>query len=285
MNMLHRLAAFALFFTCALAHADAGLGLADRGIFSDLDPRVELPVPATAGPVDAAFDRQRGVLVVYAAGAPLKAYPVPLRAQDSAEVAGLLGGKAAREVKQVPGGDRDGDGIPDALDILLGAKKVALNGARYESGYTQLPYPGGDVPREIGVCTDVIVRALRNAGIDLQREVHEDIARAPRSYPMVKRADANIDHRRVKTILPWFRRHFTAHLADPRNTTDPYHPGDIVFFDTFPSKPGPDHIGVVSDHIGESGLYLVVNNWTEGYSESEMDLLGFVPVTDRFRAP
>jgi uncharacterized protein YijF (DUF1287 family) len=133
------------------------------------------------------------------------------------------------------------------------------------------------------VCTDVIVRALRNAGIDLQREVHEDIARAPRSYPMVKRADSNIDHRRVKTILPWFRRHFTAHATDPRATTDPYRPGDIVFFDTFPSKSGPDHVGIVSDRRGESGLWLVINNWTDGTVESEMDLLPFVPVTDRFR--
>jgi uncharacterized protein YijF (DUF1287 family) len=265
------------------ARAELGHGLRDRGIFSELDARVALPLRAPEGPVDAALDRTRGVLVIYAGGAPLKAYPVPSRPGDAVEIAALLGGRAPREVTELPGGDRDRDGIPDALDILLGAKKVALNGARYEGGYTRLPYPGGDVPREIGVCTDVVVRALRNAGIDLQVEVHEDIRRAPRSYPMVRRRDPNIDHRRVKTILPWFRRHFRALGTDPRSQADPFRPGDIVFFDTFPSKPGPDHIGIVSDRRGENGLYLVVNNWTDGTVESEMDLLAFVPVTDRFR--
>jgi uncharacterized protein YijF (DUF1287 family) len=101
---------------------------------------------------------------------------------------------------------------------------------------------------------------------------------------MVKKRDPNIDQRRVHTILPWFKRHFEAHGRDPKSTTDPFLPGDVVFFDTFPTHDGPDHIGVVSDRIGKSGLPLVVNNWTDGYSESEMDLLGFVPVTDRFRA-
>jgi uncharacterized protein YijF (DUF1287 family) len=275
-------------------------GLRDRGVFADLDGRVELASRAPRGPLEGVIDETHGVLVVYDAGAPHAAYPlggdrglelggrtVALRAADAAEVAPLLAGRpvSLRDPRaRVRGGDRDGDGIPDALDILLGARKVALNGARYEGGYQSLPYPGGDVPREIGVCTDVIVRALRNAGIDLQVEIQADIARAPRAYPMVKRRDRNIDHRRVKTIVPWFRRHLARRGTDPRGAGDPFLPGDIVFFDTFPSKPGPDHVGIVSDRVGESGLPLVVNNWTDGYVESEMDLLPFVPVTDRFRA-
>jgi uncharacterized protein YijF (DUF1287 family) len=271
-------------------------GLEDRGVFGDLDPRVSLPLRPPPSPVDAVIVPRHRVLVLLAGGAPLKAYPlgdgieivlgaerVRLRPADAAEVAPLVAGRPVRVAETVPGGDRDGDGIPDALDILLGAKKVALNGARYEGGYVRLPFPGGDVPREIGVCTDVVVRALRNAGIDLQLEVHADIARAPRAYPMVKRRDANIDHRRVKTLLPWFRRHFAGHGTDPRSAADPFLPGDVVFFDTFPNRAGPDHIGVVSDRLGDSGLPLVVNNWTDGTRESEMDLLSFVPVTHRFR--
>jgi uncharacterized protein YijF (DUF1287 family) len=275
-------------------------GLPDRGVFGEFDARVGLAPRAPRGEIEATLDERRGLLVVYAGGVAHKAYPlggdatlelagaaVRLRAADAAEVAPLLAARpvtvlGARGV--VRGGDRDGDGIPDALDILLGARKVALNGARYEGGYLRLRFPGGDVPRDIGVCTDVIVRALRNAGIDLQAELHADIARAPRAYPMVKRRDPNIDHRRVKTVVPWFRRHLPRKGVDPRDAADPFLPGDIVFFDTFPSKPGPDHVGIVSDRVGPSGLPLVVNNWTDGFHESEMDLLSFVPVTDRFRA-
>jgi uncharacterized protein YijF (DUF1287 family) len=176
--------------------------------------------------------------------------------------------------------DRDGDGIVDSLDVLLGAKKLVLNQARYEEHYRNLQYPGGDVPRSEGVCTDTVVRALRNSGIDLQKELHEDLLRAPRAYPMVRRPDANIDHRRVRTLLPWFARHWRRVPPD-----SDYRPGDVVFFDTFPAKPGPDHIGVVGDHAGPSGRPLVVNNWTVGAVDTEMDLLSFVPVTDHFRAP
>src|SRR2546421_956157 len=76
--------------------------------------------------------------------------------------------------------------------------------------YVTIPYPNGDVPRTEGVCSDTVIRALRNAGIDLQKEVHEDILRAPSAYPMVEKVDASINHRRVRTILPWFQRHFVS---------------------------------------------------------------------------
>ena len=142
-----------------------------------------------------------------------------------------------------------------------------------------MPYPNGDVPRTEGVCSDTVIRALRNAGIDLQKEVHEDILRAPKSYPMVEKVDASINHRRVRTLLPWFQRHFATLPPGER-----FLPGDVVFFDTFPSKPGPDHLGVVGDRKGTSGLPLVINNWTDGAEDAEMDLLSWVPVTHHFRA-
>lgn len=273
------------------------LGLPDNGIFSDLDARVTLEPPRPGGAVAAVVDDRHGLLVIYVDGEARKAYPlqgtvtltvaarsVAVRPTDAIELVPVLATASARTLgpaDPTPGGDRDGDGIPDALDVAIGAKKVALNGARYEGGYTQLAFPGGDVARDTGVCTDVVVRALRNAGIDLQVEVNADIGRAPRDYPMVKRRDANIDHRRVKTILPWFRRHWRSLPTDPH--AGGFLPGDVVFFDTFPSKSGPDHIGVVSDRLGPSGLPLVVNNWTDGYVEQEMDLLELVPVTHRFR--
>ena len=95
----------------------------------------------------------------------------------------------------------------DRLDLVRGMKKLLLNKAAYHEAYRGLAYPGGDVPRTEGVCTDTIVRSLRNAGIDLQRAVHDDLVAARKAYPMVDEVDPNINHRRVKTLIVWFRRH------------------------------------------------------------------------------
>ncbi len=277
------------------AEAVAGescLGVADDGIWSDLDDQVQLALPdgVTAARVEGMIAADGDVLVVHVDGWPTKPYPLgagetvtvgehalALRAGDAAELAGLLEPGNLRRLPGKTAGDRDGDDLPDSLDVLVDA-------GTYGAGYLSLVYPGGDVPRGKGVCTDVVIRALRNAGLDLQAEVHQDIKRHRRSYPMVKgNGDTNIDHRRVKTILPYFRRHIAAHTAQLDDPDDPLRPGDIIFMDTFPSKSGPDHIGIVSDVIGTDGLPLVINSWTDGYVTSEMDLLGWVPVTHRYR--
>ena len=179
--------------------------------------------------------------------------------------------------------DADQDGIPDQLDIARGALKAARNGARYEGGYERLDYPGGDVSMDKGVCTDVVIRAVRNAGIDLQVELFEEIGASPRSFPMVKKRDPNIDQRRVKTLLPYFKRRWESLPIEVGGVgKDSYLPGDIVFMQTM-GDARPDHLGVVTDTVGESGYPLVINNWTDGYTTSKMDLLGVVPVTHRFR--
>ncbi|MBI5478959.1 MAG: DUF1287 domain-containing protein [Deltaproteobacteria bacterium] len=182
--------------------------------------------------------------------------------------------------------DRDGDGIPDLADVAIGAKKTALNADAYTEGYFRMAFPGGDLPRHKGVCTDVIVRALRNAGFDLQALQQQDVRARRRAYPWITRPDGNIDHRRVRNLAVYFARHFRARSTglDAATLLD-WLPGDIVLLDTFPSKPGPDHIGIVSDTLGASGLPLVVNSWTVGARTGEMDLLAFVPVTHRFRVP
>ena len=277
----------------------SGLGVVDRGIWSDLDDRVTIDLPAglDAARVTATIDPDRKLLVLAVDGWPVKPYPLagdttlavgerrlPLRARDRAELAPLLRADNLRVAPVPAAADHDRDGLPDALDVVLGARKTVLNGDAYVSGYHRLAYPGGDVPRTIGVCTDVIVRALRNAGVDLQVELQRDLRRAPKAYPMVKRAgDANIDHRRVKTLLPYFLRHLERHTTALDDARDPLRPGDVVFFDTFPDRAGPDHIGIISDRPGPSGLPLVVNNWTDGTVTTEMDLLGWVPVMYRFR--
>jgi uncharacterized protein YijF (DUF1287 family) len=283
----------------AAAEAETCLGVADKGIWSDLDDDLQLALPAELKParVRATIDREHAVLVLAVDGWPTKPYPLggdahlkvgrqdlALRPGDRAELAPLLTADNVTVAAVPRAADRDGDGVPDTLDVLMGARKTVLNADAYTEGYVEMSYPLGDVPRTIGVCTDVIVRALRNAGLDLQAAVAQDIRKAPRAYPMIKgKGNASIDHRRVKTILPWFKRHMDARSAAVDDPADPLRPGDIVFMDTFPSRSGPDHIGIVSDRIGADGLPLVINNWTNGTVTAEMDLLGWVPVTHRFR--
>ncbi len=284
------------------APPEASLGLADRGIWADLDPRVRLARPtALTGPRSLVIDRAHGIATLYSAAWPVKAYPiggdaelgrgaiaVRLRPGDAAELDPIVGPEDLRELPPgaIPApGDADDDGIVDPLDVLLGAHKTDLNDARYDPAYVVIPSPNGDVPREQGVCTDVIVRALRNAGVDLQSEVNRDIARAPKAYPMVEKANDDIDHRRVRTILPWFQRHWTSLGIDPDDAGDPYRPGDVILMDTIPSRDGPDHIGIVSDARGEDGRLLVVNNWDTGHVTDSLSLIGAIDVTHRFRMP
>jgi uncharacterized protein YijF (DUF1287 family) len=260
--------------------------LPDRGIFPELLARIRLAPPPTIAAAGAwlRIDRRHQLATLYDGDDPVALFALAggeLDAADRAQLTALAGG-LPRMVAAAPsrGEDRDGDGIVDRLDVLLGAKKLVVNGARYLERYVALTYPDGDVPRTEGVCSDTVIRALRNAGLDLQRELHEDLARAPAAYPMVERVDASINHRRVRTLLPWFVRHWR---SLPRGSR--YRPGDVVFFDTFPARPGPDHLGVVSDRDGPSGLPMVVNNWAEGASDAELDLLSWVPVTHHFRWP
>lgn len=178
--------------------------------------------------------------------------------------------------------DLDNDGIPDPLDLLRGAKKTVLNAANYKSVYRALDYPGGDVPTDEGVCTDVVVRALRNVGWDLQVLMHEDIQKRPLAYPWIKKADPHIDHRRVRTLLPWFKDNAQVLSIDPLDTAFPFLPGDILFMSTI-GDAEPEHMGIVSDRAGRSGFPLVINNWNDGTKTAEMDLLKRVPVTHRFR--
>jgi uncharacterized protein YijF (DUF1287 family) len=184
-----------------------------------------------------------------------------------------------------PGRDRDRDGIPDPLDVLRGAKKALLNAASYDTAYYAISYPNGDVPRDKEACSDVVIRALRNAGLDLQKEIAEDVRKRPKSYPGVSEQKTSIDHRRVRNQVVWFARYLTRlDTAVDASHPEAWLPGDIALFDTL-SKPGPDHIGIVSDAVGPSGLPLVINNWTFGSTTAEMDLLSFVPVTHHFRMP
>jgi len=312
-------------FLCQLGGDGAAPPLADKGIFPDLDGKVAVGLPPgiDAGETSLLLDAARKVLSLSSRGVPLRSCAVQGEAAPGAyAVTGTVAEASVRAVSFVPAGggsegrlflasadfdllapvvkegtplavaaalakghDRDGDGIPDTADMLLGAHKVALNGAVYAGGYEKIGYPWGDVARDKGVCTDVVIRAMRNAGWDLQSLVFEDMKKSPKAYGGAA-PDPNISHRRVKTLVKFFTRRFKslgAALDAPGAKR--WAPGDVVFIDTFPKKAGPDHIGVLSEETGGGGLPLVVNNWTYGFHESQMDLLSGYAVTHRFRLP
>jgi uncharacterized protein len=134
---------------------------------------------------------------------------------------------------------------------------------RYDSAYVRIPYPGGDVPADTGVCTDEVIRAYRAVGVDLQKEVHEDIFRDPAAYPLkqfgVSHPDTNIDHRRVPNLMVFFARHGEK-LAITTNARD-YSPGDLV---TWNLGGNVTHIGIVVDRKSAAGRYMVVHNIGRG---------------------
>jgi uncharacterized protein YijF (DUF1287 family) len=120
-----------------------------------------------------------------------------------------------------------------------------------------MKYPNGDIDPTLGVCTDVVIRGYRAAGVDFQKLVHEDVLRAESAYePWVKKPDATIDHRRVGPLLTYLRRHARSLAVDKD-----YAAGDIVVI-SFTACPacGPQHIGVVSDKVGPRGVPLLIHN-------------------------
>ena len=129
----------------------------------------------------------------------------------------------------------------------------------YDPSYVAINYPGGDVPPETGVCSDVIVRGFRKAGLDLQKEIHEDMKLGWSSYPRKwgsASPDTNIDHRRVLNLMTYFDRKGKA-VPVTTNRSD-YIPGDIVTWDLGNKV---DHIGVVVNvWSGDSHGYLIVHN-------------------------
>jgi len=136
---------------------------------------------------------------------------------------------------------------------------------RYDPAYVRIAYPGGDVPSTTGVCTDEVIRAYRAVGIDLQKEVHEDMAVNFGLYPgrwrwLRKAPDSNIDHRRVPNLMVFFSRKGEA--LPITNRADDYSPGDLVTWDL---GGGLTHIGMVVDKKGLlSRRYMIVHNIGQG---------------------
>lgn len=172
---------------------------------------------------------------------------------------------------------------PDVATVVIAAAMEQTKQlVRYDGSYTRIPYPGGDVPADRGVCTDVVIRAYRAAGIDLQKEVHEDMRRAFASYPKnwgLARPDTNIDHRRVPNLRTFFKRNGASRPVT-RNPSA-YLPGDLV---TWNLTSGVPHIGIVVDRKSVDGIrHLVVHNI--GAGPQLEDVLFAWTVTGHYRYP
>ena len=166
--------------------------------------------------------------------------------------------------------DYNGNGIDDYTDILLGARKDAENHPKYDGSY----YAGGYPPDNIGVCTDVVWRAFKNAGYSLRDMVDKDIRTRPEAYPKITKPDKNIDFRRVRNLRIFFDTYAIALTLDI-NETDQWQPGDIVIF-------GEDkHIGIISDKRNKYGQPYVIHNG--GQRNREEDYLSRSKVTGHYR--
>ena len=141
--------------------------------------------------------------------------------------------------------------------IATAAEKIEDPSIQYIPDYVRLSYPMGDVPKDTGVCTDVVIRTYRGVGIDLQQVVHEDILAHPDRYPNIKKSDTNIDHRRVPNLGKFFKHNGTSLNVTP-NPED-YLPGDIVWW-KLGSPTGLNHIGVVVTEKSNDGTPLVIHN-------------------------
>jgi len=156
-------------------------------------------------------------------------------------------------------------------DIVAAARGQIGVTIYYDPAYRRLDYPGGDVPADRGVCTDVIVRALRTSrAVDLQRKVHEDLVANWDSYPHRRRwgmskPDPNIDHRRVPNLMTFFKR--AGYAAPLSRAASDYLPGDFVAWDL---GRGILHIGIVSDRVSVTGTPLVVHNIGAGAREEDL---------------
>ncbi len=171
---------------------------------------------------------------------------------------------------------------PSEFPLLLARAAVERTRHRvvYDGAYYRIPYPGGDPPDSIGVCTDVVIRAYRAVGIDLQRRVHEDMTAHFDAYPDrwgLTRPDPNIDHRRVPNLQVFFARH--GRSLPVSGNPDDYAPGDIV---TWVLPGGLPHIGIVVDRPSPDGRRpLIVHNIGRGPRLE--DVLFRFPITGHYR--
>lgn len=163
--------------------------------------------------------------------------------------------------------------------VLERAHAMTTEPIYYDGSYVKIPYPDGDVPSDIGVCTDVVVRSLRTIGLDLQKLVHESMVADYAPYKGLygsKSPDTNIDHRRVLNLRVYFSKH---HSEIPVTAVaEDYKPCDLV---TWNLDKGLKHIGIVSDKKTADGRPLILHHILQFPSEN--DVLFYWPITGHYR--
>jgi uncharacterized protein len=166
----------------------------------------------------------------------------------------------------------------DSLKLVGAARQQTGSAVTYDGSYARIGYPMGDVPLNKGVCTDLVIRAYRGIGIDLQVLVHEDMRKHFDLYPHLwglAQPDTNIDHRRVPNLQKFFER-AGAQIRTPGTA---YLPGDLV---TWMLPGNLPHIGIVSDRRAPgSGNPLIIHNI--GAGPAEEDMLFAYPITGHYR--
>lgn len=171
---------------------------------------------------------------------------------------------------------------PDAdfgTRLAAAALERTAHRVRYDGSYRRIPYPNGDVTDDVGVCTDLVIRAYRKLGVDLQREVHEEMRSDFDAFPPLwglSRPDPNIDHRRVPNLAAFFARR--GQVLPVTGDGDDYAPGDLVTWLLDGRLP---HVGIVSDRRSDDERPLIVHNIGRG-PELE-DMLFAYPITGHYR--
>ena len=169
-----------------------------------------------------------------------------------------------------------------AESLVQAAHERTQHRVRYDGQYLRIPYPGGDVPDSMGVCTDVIIRSYRALGIDLQQRVHEDMRADFSAYPSkriwgLSGPDSNIDHRRVPNLQTFLARHGKS--LPLSELADSYQPGDLV---TWMLPGNLPHIGIVSDRrVQGTQRPMIVHNIGAGPTLD--DALFAYPITGHYR--
>jgi len=161
-------------------------------------------------------------------------------------------------------------------ELVNAAKERTRFTVRYDGSYRKIPYPNGDVPASIGVCTDVVIRSYRKVGIDLQQKVHEDMSANFKQYPL-NRPDSNIDHRRVPNLQVFFKRH--GETLPVTDDASDYRPGDLV---TWMLPGNLPHIGIVIDRMSSDGKRPMIAH-NIGWGPRINDMLFDYPITGHYR--
>jgi hypothetical protein len=150
------------------------------------------------------------------------------------------------------------------LRILDAAKSQLEAGIVYSGEYFQMAYPGGDVPANVGTSADLLIRALRQVGVDLQTDIPRHRQLRPGDYPKDRwkagKPDTNVDHRRLANIYMYLKHHAKSlTTSTSERALADYQPGDIVMWTLRDGKPYPDHAGIVSDKVAADGMPYVVD--------------------------